>query len=173
MARANILPPDPKLDLTFTREVDLPPEVIWRAWTVPEDLMPWFCPKPWYTTDVKIDLRPGGNFASVMHGPNGEVHNNRGTYLEVIPNERLVWTSTMREGFRPQPRGKSSDPASEFPFTAVLDLAPSGKGTKYTATVIHGDEEARRTHENMGFEQGWGIALDQLVEYMKSKTGAR
>ena len=169
MTRANILPPDPNLDLTFSRVVDRPPEKIWRAWTVPEDLMPWFCPTPWRTTECEIDLRPGGKFSSVMQGPNGEVFNNLGTYLEVIPNARLVWTSTMGPGFRPHPRGRSSEPADDFPFTAVIDLAPSGKGTKYTATVIHGDEQARRTHEGLGFEEGWGKALDQLVEYMKGR----
>lgn len=166
--RANILPPDPKLDLTFTRVVDLTPEQIWRAWTVPKDLIPWFCPKPWITTAADIDLRPGGKFASTMKGPNGEVVNNVGTYLEVIPNERLVWTSTMREGFRPQPR-KVAGPEGAFDFTAVIELAPSGKGTKYTATVIHGDEAAVATHRAMGFEEGWGKALDQMVEYIKSR----
>ena len=166
MTRANILPPDPKLDLTFTRVVDVAPELVWRAWTVPKDLMPWFCPKPWRTTECTIDLRPGGLFHTVMNGPNGERFDNNGTYLEVIPNERLVWTSTMRDGFRPQPR-KATAAEGEFAFTAVVALEPAGKGTRYTATVIHGDEEARKTHEKMGFEQGWGTALDQLVEYVK------
>ena len=166
MTRANILPPDPKLDLTFTRVVDVPPELVWRAWTVPKDLMPWFCPKPWRTDECTIDLRPGGLFHTVMRGPNGEEHNNVGTYLEVIPNERLIWTSTMGPGFRPQPRKADVDPLG-FLFTAVVELAPSGKGTKYTATVIHGDEAAAEKHRAMGFEQGWGTALDQLVEYVK------
>ena len=104
MTRAHILPPDPKLDLTLTRVVDVAPELIWRAWTVPKDLMPWFCPRPWQTTECTIDLRPGGLFHNVMQGPNGERVDNNGTYLEIIPNERLVWTGTMREGFRPQSR---------------------------------------------------------------------
>lgn len=166
MTRANILPPDPRLDLTFTRVVDVLPELVWRAWTVPEHLMPWFCPKPWQTTECEIDLRPGGMFRSVMHGPNGEVVNNVGTYLEVIPNERLVWTSTMGPGFRPYVR-KTGSPADEFPFTAVVSLEPSGKGTKYSAMVIHGDESSARKHEAMGFEAGWGKALDQMVEMIK------
>jgi len=166
MTRANILPPDPKLDLTFERVVDVPRELIWRAWTVPEYLMPWFCPKPWVTTECKIDLRPGGLFHTVMNGPNGERVDNNGTYLEVIPNERLVWTSTMGPGFRPQPRTTDAPPGG-FQFTAVVTLAPSGKGTKYSAMVIHGDEDAVRAHEAMGFEQGWGKALEQMVEMIR------
>lgn len=172
MTRANILPPDPKLDLTFTRVVDVAPELVWRAWTVPEHLMPWFCPKPWRTTECTIDLRPGGLFHTVMEGPNGERMDNNGTYLEVIPNERLIWTATMRDGFRPQPRNLEK-PADQILFTAVIALEPSGKGTKYTATAIHGDEAAARAHEKMGFEQGWGTALEQLVEYAKGKSSGR
>lgn len=166
MTRANILPPDLKLDLTFTRVVDVAPELVWRAWTVPEDLMPWFCPKPWQTTECEIDLRPGGKFYTMMRGPTGEEFKNTGTYLEVIPNERLVWTSTMGPGFRPLPLKVETDPTG-FHFTAMIALAPSGKGTKYTATVIHGSEADAEKHRAMGFESGWGKALDQMVEYIK------
>jgi uncharacterized protein YndB with AHSA1/START domain len=167
MTRANILKPDPKLDLVLERVVDVPRELVWRAWTVPEHLMPWFTPVPWKTTDCEIDLRPGGIFRFVMHGPEGEVHTNVGTYLEVIPNERLVWTSTMGPGFRPQPQ-TTLGPDDPFHFTAVISLEPSGKGTKYTAMAIHGDESAARKHEAMGFHDGWGKALEQLVEGVRA-----
>ena len=48
-------------------------------------------------------------------------------------------------------------------MTAVITLQPNSQGTLYTALVIHGDEASRQGHENMGFHQGWGKALDQLV----------
>lgn len=166
MIRANILPPDPKLDLTFTRVVDEAPELVWRAWTVPEHFMRWFCPRPWYVSECDIDLRPGGLFGMVMRGPNGERFNIVDTYLDVVPNERLVWTSTMGPGFRPNP-AKTEDPADDFPFTAVITLEPSGKGTKYTATMIHGDESSARKHESLGFYDAWGKMVDQLVESLR------
>ena len=50
-----------------------------------------------------------------------------------------------------------------FLKTAVISLEPVGKRTKYTAFVIHGDEESRKKHELMGFHDGWGKALDQPV----------
>ena len=53
---------DPKLDLVLERVVDVPPELVWRAWTEPKHLMPWFTPAPWKTVDCEIDLRPGGIF---------------------------------------------------------------------------------------------------------------
>jgi uncharacterized protein YndB with AHSA1/START domain len=155
----SIIKPDPKLDLVLERVVDVPRELVWRAWTTPEHLLPWFCPKPWTTIDCEIDLRPGGIFRSVMRSPEGQEFPNVGCYLEVVPNERLVWTDALLPGYRP----------SENPFmTAVLTLEPSGKGTRYVATAIHRDEAGRKKHEEMGFQEGWGTVIDQLVEYVKA-----
>ena len=53
---------NPQLDLTFERIIDVPKELVWRAWTEPALLKPWFCPLPWKTIDAEIDLRPGGMF---------------------------------------------------------------------------------------------------------------
>ena len=69
-------------------------------------------------------------------------------------------TDTLLPGFRPS--------AKPF-FTAVVSLKSEGKGTRYTATAIHGDEAARNKHEEMGFHHGWGAALDQLVDLMRAR----
>jgi uncharacterized protein YndB with AHSA1/START domain len=165
MTRVYDLKPDPKLDLVFERIVDVPREPLWRAWTEPELLKKWFTPVPWQTIDCEIDLRPGGIFRTVMRSPEGQdMPPNIGCYLEVVENERLVWTSTMGAGYRP------SHPTScgPFHFTAVLSLAPHGNGTKYSALVTHGTEAERKTHAGKGFHDGWGTALDQLVAHAKT-----
>ncbi len=128
-------PIDPKLDLMLERTVDVPVDLVWRAWTEPKHLMPWFTPAPWKTVDCEIDLRPGGIFRTVMRSPEGQDMNNIGCYLEVIENERLIWTSALQPGFRPTPR------SDEMLFTAVISLEPQGKGTRYTAVAIHSNEE--------------------------------
>jgi uncharacterized protein YndB with AHSA1/START domain len=63
---------DPKLHLLFEREVELPAAMIFEAWTSPEKLMPWFCPRPRKVTECRIDLRPGGEFFTRMQGPDGQ-----------------------------------------------------------------------------------------------------
>jgi uncharacterized protein YndB with AHSA1/START domain len=160
--------PDPKLDLTFERIVDVPKEPIWKAWTQPEHLKPWFCPLPWKTIDCEIDLRPGGMFRTVMMSPEGQKFPNLGCYLEVRKNEKLVWTNALTPGYRPAsvPSAKADGHLGFF-FTATIALATHGSGTKYTATVIHADEAGCKQHEAMGFQEGWGKALDQLVAYAK------
>lgn len=155
--------PDPKRDLVLERIVDVPRELVWKAWTTPEHIKKWFTPAPWTTVDCEIDLRPGGIFRTLMRSPQGEEFPNVGCYLEVIENERLVWTVALAPGYRP------SIPSPEVPsFTAVISLEPHGSGTKYTALAMHKDEADRKTHDAMGFHDGWGAALDQLVNFAKS-----
>ena len=151
--------PDPALDLVLERVVDVAPAQVWAAWTVPELLKQWFTPAPWRTVECEIDLRPGGIFRTEMRGPQGQQLSNSGCYLEIVPDQKLAWTGALGPGYRPR-----SAPAGSFLMTAVITLAPEGAGTRYTALVIHGDAQARATHEQMGFHAGWGKALDQLVD---------
>ena len=167
MTRPIVPQPDPKLDLSFERVVDVPPELVWLAWTTPKLLKQWFTPAPWTTVDCEIDLRPGGIFRTVMRSPEGQEISNLGCYLEVVKGERLVWTNVLAAGYRPTNRPADGS-CVEFAFTAVISFEPHAKGTKYSALVIHGDEETRKKHDAMGFQDGWGKALDQLVALAKS-----
>jgi len=153
---------NPRLDLKLERIVDVPVSVVWAAWTTPELLVQWFTPAPWTTTACEIDLRPGGVFSTVMRSPEGQEFPNAGCFLEIVEQRKLVWTNVLGPGYRPStlPADGSCD---SFGFTAVLSLEPRGNGTKYTALVIHGSEAGRKQHEDMGFHEGWGKALDQLV----------
>ena len=157
-----------KLDLSFTRVVEVPRALVWRAWTEPELLKPWFCPLPWKTVDCEIDLRPGGIFRTTMQSPEGREFPNLGCYLEVMPNTKLVWTNALLPGFRPSLVTATCGADDEgFMFTAMIELADHHQGTQYTATVMHADEAGSKKHAAMGFEEGWGMALDQLVAMVK------
>lgn len=156
---------DPELDLILERVVDVPRELIWRAWTMPDLLKEWFTPAPWKTIDCEIDLRPGGNFLTVMRSPEGENFPHRGCYLEVVENERLVWTNVLHAGYRP-----AAADAGGPRITAIITLQPEAGGTRYAAIARHGSREDRDAHEQMGFHEGWGIALDQLLAVVKDRT---
>lgn len=142
-------------ELVLMREIDAPREKIFRAWTDPQLLKQWFCPKPWGVSHAELDVRSGGSSVIVMNGPNGEVVDNRGVYLEVVPNEKIVFTDAFKTAWIP----------SEKPFmTGIVLLEPLGDGkTKYTAMARHWTEEDKKTHEAMGFHEGWGAATDQLA----------
>lgn len=153
------LHPNPELDLVLERTVPLTLHECWDAWTLPEHLVHWFCPKPWQTIACEIDLRPGGVFETVMRGPDGQEHGSLGCFLEVVHLHRLVWTDALGPGFRPT--GK--------PFmTGTITFDKADAGVHYRAVAQHADAATRRQHEAMGFQQGWGMALDQLVAHMQS-----
>jgi uncharacterized protein YndB with AHSA1/START domain len=150
--------PDDNLDLVLTRTIDVPREVVWKLWTEPEHLKNWFAPKPWAIVDCKVDLRPGGIISSVMRSPDGKEYPNEGCILEVVKNEKLVWSDALLADFRPSP--------NPF-FTAVITFEDEKGGTKFTARAMHKDSENRKKHEDMGFFNGWSQCFDQLAEVAK------
>ena len=152
-------------DLLLERVVDVSPELLFKAWTTPEHLMPWFCPKPYRTIECEIDLRPGGRFLAQMVDPDGnKLPTQPGCYLEIVPNRRLVWTSALGPGYRPHAPG-----SAPWFFTAALSFEPHGSsGCTYTARAIHSTREDAQSHEQMGFSEGWGRVLEQLLDYVKS-----
>jgi uncharacterized protein YndB with AHSA1/START domain len=151
---------DTQQDLVLDRILDAPSTSIWRCWTEPELLKQWFCPKPWFVSDVRMDLRPGGEFYTVMNGPEGERFENPGVLLEIAEGERLVFTDAFVPGWRPN--GK--------PFmVADVRFENAGNGqTRYTARAMHWNAETRKEHEGMGFHEGWGKAADQLEALARS-----
>lgn len=155
---------NPNLDLVLEKYIDVSPELVWMAWTQPEHLKKWFTPAPWKTIDCEIDLRPGGVFRTILRSPEGAEVPNVGCYLEVVPSRRLVWTNALERDYRPSVQ----DTNLGFYFTALLTFEPHGSGTRFTAVVMHHDEESRRKHDEMGFQTGWGQALDQLIAHVKN-----
>lgn len=141
-------------ELVLTRLIDAPRENLYRCWTEPALLKQWFAPKPYETPVVEVDVRPGGSSLFVMRGPDGQDMANRGVYLEVVPNERLISTDAFTEAWQP----------SAKPFmTLILSFQKQGDKTLYTARVRHWTAEDREAHEKMGFHVGWGICTDQLA----------
>lgn len=146
-------------DLVLTRLIDAPRDKVWRCWTEPELVTQWFAPLPWTTAAAALDVRPGGVTAITMRSPEGEEFPSRGVYLEVVPNEKLVFTDAFTDAWTP----------SEKPFfTAVLTFEDEDGKTRYTARARHWREEDREAHEKMGFHEGWGQCADQLEELAKT-----
>jgi len=151
---------DSELDLVFERIAPVTPKQLWDAWTQPEQLKQWFTPAPWKTVECQIDLQPGGNFRTVMQSPEGNKFDNHGCYIEIVKEKRLTWTNTMSAGFRPASAG-----APGFAFTAIITFEPHGpSNTKYKAVVLHNNKDDRNKHEQMGFQDGWGKAYEQLLD---------
>lgn len=146
-------------ELVLSRLIDAPRETLWRCWTEPKLIVQWFTPPPWKTIHAETDVRPGGSSYVVMKGPEGQEMPNRGVYLEVIPNRKLVFTDAYTSAWQPS--------AKPF-FTGVLTFEDQGGKTLYTARALHWTQEDREAHEKMGFHEGWGTVAGQLEEFAKS-----
>lgn len=151
-------------ELTLTRLIDAPREKLFAAWTQPELLKQWFCPKPWFVSDAQLDVRPGGSNVIVMNGPNGEIFPNKGIYLDVEEGSRVVFTNLFEKAW--EPAEKSDDPMGFF-FVGIITFEDEDGKTRYTATVRHWSVDDCRKHEEMGFHEGWGKATDQLEELVR------
>ena len=150
---------DPETDLSFTRTLNAPRALFWECWTTPHHIMNFFMPTPYSLASCDIDLRVGGRFNTVMN-IDGALIENQGVYLEVVEGQRLVFTDSYSEGWKP-----AADPF----MTAIVTFEDDGKGgTIYTATARHRSTEARQRHQDMGFFDGWGTVATQLEAYART-----
>lgn len=141
-------------DLVLTRLIDAPREKLFRAWTEPALLVQWFAPHPWTTPKAETDVRPGGSSKIVMRSPEGEEFPASGVYLDVVKNEKLVFTDAFVSAWVPS--------AKPF-FTCILTFEEEGGKARYTARARHWTAEDKAVHEKMGFHEGWGRCTDQLA----------
>jgi len=141
-------------ELVLERVLNAPREKLWRCWTEPALIVQWFTPPPFKTTKAVMDVRAGGESCVIMQAPDGTEFPNPGLYLEVVPNEKLVFTDAFTSAWAPS--GKAF-------MVGILTFEDAGAGkTKYTARVRHWSSDDRAAHEKMGFHEGWGIATSQL-----------
>ena len=117
-------------------------------------------PKAWgRVSRAELELRPGGIVRIDIVVGNGQEVPNLGCVLEVIPQERLVWTSMLFPGYRPAV-------FDDIPITAIMTMESVGKGTRYVFTALHRDASDLEKNMESGFYKGTEIAIEQFVEHV-------
>jgi uncharacterized protein YndB with AHSA1/START domain len=153
---------NPKLDFAIERFIDAPVRLVWEALTKPEHIKEWYMPKAWgRVARTEMDVRPGGIFSIDIATEDGREVPNVGCVLDVVPMERLVWTSMLFPGYRPAI-------FDDIPITAIITMEAEGTGTRYVFTALHRDEADFEKNKASGFYQGTEIAIDQLVQHVIS-----
>ncbi|MEO6865862.1 MAG: SRPBCC domain-containing protein [Gemmatimonadaceae bacterium] len=153
---------NPKLDIVIERFIDAPKHLVWEALTKPEHLKEWYMPKPWgRVSKCELDLRPGGILSIDIATADGHEVPNVGCVLDVVPMERLVWTSMLFPGYRPAV-------FDDIPITAIMTIESVGTGTRYIFTALHRDEADLEKNKSSGWLQGTEIAMDQFVAHVTS-----
>ncbi len=147
-------------ELTISRLIHASPTKVWKAWSTPEHLAKWWIPAPIECRVVKLDLRPGGGFETLMREGDGAFKPHlEACFLEVLPERRMVWTTTLAEGWQP------IEPW--LALTAIITFEPEGEATRYSARELHKNPADSRKHADMGFQEGWGTVIDQLAAFVQ------
>ncbi len=145
------------VELEIVRTYSAPRQLVWDAWTDADQMAQWWGPRGTTTPrdSIELDLRPGGRLTfEMVNDATGERYPNAGTFLEVDPPSRLVWSD---DGF-PDGSGKGT---ATVTFT---ELDPST--TKLTVHLLADFSDEVRD----GAEIGWGTQLDKLVEFLSAQT---
>jgi uncharacterized protein YndB with AHSA1/START domain len=148
--------PDSTKQFTITRTFDAPRNLIWKAWTDPNEVQHWWHPRGVSTPreKVSLDVRAGGSYSYLMvNDANGEEYPTAGTYLEVVEPERLVFTW-----------GSPDDPAETQPVITVT-LTDRGEQTEMVFTLVGLDGKP-----GDGFVyDGWASAFEVLDEHLETE----
>jgi len=149
-------------EIVITRVFDAPREVIWNAWTDPEQIVRWWGPSGFTTTIHEMDVRPGGVWKHTMHGPDGTDYPNRIVFIEVVKPERIVYSMTG---------GKKGDPVHQSDVTWTFEA--QGDKTRLTLRMLFPSADAReQAAKKYGVIEGGSQTLDRLEEQL-AKSSAR
>jgi uncharacterized protein YndB with AHSA1/START domain len=144
-------------EIVMSRVFDAPRSLVFEAWTKPELLKRWLGVREgWSMVVCEVDLRVGGAYRFVWHGPDGAEMGMGGVYREIEPPERLVATESFDD---PWDSGEALD-------TTVL-VEEDGKTTA-TTTVLYESEEIRDAILESGMARGVAESYDMLAEYLAS-----
>jgi uncharacterized protein YndB with AHSA1/START domain len=147
--------PEDARELSFSRVYAAPRERVWDAWTDPAQVVRWWGPRGFTTTTHQMDVRPGGTWLFIMHGPDGTDYDNRIVFTELVRPERLVYVHDGGEG--------STDP----PFHVTVTFADDGGGTRLDMrTVVASAAERARLVEEFGAVEGALQHLERLAEHL-------
>lgn len=142
------------IELVISRTFNAPRELVWKAWTDPEQMKQWSAPRGFTVPLSEGELRPGGTWRATMRKPDGAELKLGGTYKEIVPPERLVFTHAWYD--------ESGDPGPETLVTVTL--IARGDKTEMNFRQTGFDSEGSRE----GHEGGWTECFDKLEEMLES-----
>ena len=155
-ATANVAANTSPWELVFKRVFDAPRELVFEAWTDPKHLVHWFGPRGFTSTIQEMDVRPGGVWRLVMHGPDGVDYHNKMVYLEVVKPERLVYKHQPEDGYEP------------VDFETTVTFLERGEKTELTMRMIFPSAAARDyVVKKHGAVEGANQTLARLAEHLR------
>jgi uncharacterized protein YndB with AHSA1/START domain len=141
-------------DVTLTRTLDAPRELVWAVWTEPEHMAKWWGPKHFTNPVCELDVRPGGKILIHMRAPDGTVYPMSGVFREIARPERLAFTA-FAEGL---------DGTKYLESHTVVTFEAQGARTKVTVKATAKGLHPLAPQMLAGMEAGWAQSLERLEE---------
>lgn len=152
-------------DVTITRIFDAPVQAVWKAWTDPQQFMRWWGPKDFTSPKCKMDFRVGGKYHYCMQSPEGQKFWTTGTYLEIVPKEKIVWTDSFADEKGDVVSGAFYGLGDDFPLILQVTLLFAEEQGKTRLTLIHAGMPKGEMREQTAV--GWNESLDKLAVILK------
>ncbi len=153
-----------KPELVITRIFNAPRELVWQAWTDPKQIVKWWGPKHFTAPGAKNDLRVGGKYLYCMRSPEGQDYWTTGTYREIVPPERLVYTDSFADADGNVVSGSHYGLGEDFPLEMQVTITFEEVDGKTKMTLKHvGLPESMSDMTNTG----WNESFDKLAESLK------
>jgi len=138
--------------IVATRLLDAPRELVWKAWTDPKHVAAWWGPKGFTNTIQEMDVRPGGVWRLVMHGPDGTDYPNEHVFVELVPPQLLVY-----------------DHVSAPQFRSCATFNAEGDQTRVTVRLLFPSAElCDKTAKAFGAVEGLHQMLECLANYLSA-----
>lgn len=139
-------------EIVITRLFDAPRELVFKAWIDREAIGQWFGPNGFSLTIHEMDVRPGGLWRFIMHGPDGTDYDNRVEYIEIAEPERLVYN-----------HGSDEEPNQ---FRATITFEEQGGKTRLTMHSLFATAQGRDKAAGFGAVEGGNHTLDRLADFL-------
>jgi uncharacterized protein YndB with AHSA1/START domain len=148
-------------ELVLTRVFNAPREVVWKAWTDPEQLVRWWGPEGFTSPVCKLDLRVGGKYLFCMRSPEGKDFWSTGVYTEIDPPARLVCTDSFADEHGNVVSATQHGLPDEFPDEMLITVTLEEEGGKTRMTVRQAGMPGGKMREMA--TAGWNGQLDKLA----------
>lgn len=137
-------------ELSITRTLNAPIELVWKVWTEPEHIAKWWGPNGFTNTIYKMEVKPGGIWDFTMHGPDGTDFKNQNMYVEVVKHKKLIF-----------------DHISTPKFRFSVNFTPQGNKTLLEwKSTFESAEELKKVIEVFKADEGMKQNVDKLESYL-------
>ena len=153
--------------IVIERTFNAPVELIWQMWTQPDHFKKWYGPKGFTVPVAEMDLRVGGKhlFCMEMQTPEGSMKMwSTGEYLEIVPNERLVYTESMADEHGNVVSASANGMGNDHPATTEVTVLLENLNGRTKMIVTHTGVPANQE----GANSGWGQAFDKMADYVET-----